>query len=320
LPTAAKKKLKITLDRNSAVPLYRQLADELKYQIATGAIKVGDRLPPIAVAATQWKINLHTVRHAYKQLSEMGIAELTRSRGTIVTSRSHVPVEGSGLEAFLTWVASHGRQEFGLRREDIAELLTATSATSGRKDGHVALSFVECSEAQAGDHAREIAKTFDVEIEGWSLSGKSEPPPGPIVATYFHFNDIRKRWPHRMRDAEFVAIQPSHALRRRLSKALRDCSATRVFLVEREETMARAISGDIAGFLPKVMPQLETKVARSFGQIRLSNQAIYLFSPRGWSQLPEHMQDAPNTVAITYAVPKEEMARLGLLMHWAPRT
>ena len=65
--------MKMTLDPDSAVPLYHQITEALSYRIATGRIPPGQRLPSVREAATAWDVNMHTVRRAYGELSERGL-------------------------------------------------------------------------------------------------------------------------------------------------------------------------------------------------------------------------------------------------------
>ena len=72
------------LEPTSPVPLYHQIAEALRYRIATGALVPGALLPPLREAAAQWGVNLHTVRRAYGELTEQGVTETCHPVGTRV--------------------------------------------------------------------------------------------------------------------------------------------------------------------------------------------------------------------------------------------
>jgi LacI family transcriptional regulator len=74
----------ITIDPHSSIPLSHQLKQQLTWLIASGALKAGDRLPPVRELATRLSVNLHTVRHAYLKLEAEGLVETRRGRGTHV--------------------------------------------------------------------------------------------------------------------------------------------------------------------------------------------------------------------------------------------
>ena len=64
--------MKLRLDRASPVPLYCQLAESLRWQISTGALAPGQRLPALRAAAAELGVNLHTVRAAYERAGAAG--------------------------------------------------------------------------------------------------------------------------------------------------------------------------------------------------------------------------------------------------------
>src|SRR5687767_13474521 len=56
---------RIRLSETSATPVYLQLADQLKYLIATGELVAGSRLPSARHLADNVSINRNTVLNAY---------------------------------------------------------------------------------------------------------------------------------------------------------------------------------------------------------------------------------------------------------------
>src|SRR5512144_2360549 len=78
------RKLTLELDPRSPIPLYHQIAETLRYRIATGTIEAGATLPPLREAARLWKVNLHTVRSAYTALAEAGVVVTRAPVGTVV--------------------------------------------------------------------------------------------------------------------------------------------------------------------------------------------------------------------------------------------
>ena len=57
--------MQFTLNRRSTVPMYRQLAAELREQIVSGAMAEGYRLPPERELASRLEVNRTTVLQAY---------------------------------------------------------------------------------------------------------------------------------------------------------------------------------------------------------------------------------------------------------------
>ncbi len=68
-------------------PVYRQIADSIRAQVATGSLHPGDRLPAIRDLARQLGVNRDTVALAYEQLATSGVVEASVGRGTFIAQR-----------------------------------------------------------------------------------------------------------------------------------------------------------------------------------------------------------------------------------------
>ncbi len=60
------------------MPLATQIARQLMWQVASGRIAADSHLPPIAELAAELQVSVHTVRAAYRQLADDGIASISR--------------------------------------------------------------------------------------------------------------------------------------------------------------------------------------------------------------------------------------------------
>ncbi len=74
----------LRLNSASDVPLYRQLAEELKNRIGSGAVERGGRLPATRELAGQLGLNRTTISAAYALLEEAGLIEGQVGRGSFV--------------------------------------------------------------------------------------------------------------------------------------------------------------------------------------------------------------------------------------------
>src|SRR5689334_2521469 len=77
--------------------LYERIAADILGRVASGALRPGDRLPPIRQAAGEWGVNLNTVAKAYAALAERGILETRAGGGTVVT-RGRPEGQGAGVD------------------------------------------------------------------------------------------------------------------------------------------------------------------------------------------------------------------------------
>lgn len=85
----------INVDVRSHIPMYHQIIDGIKEQIARGNLKPGERLLTVRELATTLSLNHNTVAKAYQELERAHVIELIRGRGTFVSQRSDVPDIGN---------------------------------------------------------------------------------------------------------------------------------------------------------------------------------------------------------------------------------
>lgn len=75
------------IDYDSAVPPYRQLADELESRIRSGELAPGARVPSITTLTQEFGVAKNTARRAIGELAEMGLVEVIQGWGTFVAKR-----------------------------------------------------------------------------------------------------------------------------------------------------------------------------------------------------------------------------------------
>jgi DNA-binding transcriptional regulator YhcF (GntR family) len=76
----------VQLDLDDKVPLYEQVAAELRKAIANGEVGPGERLPPARDLAAVLKVNHNTVLRALRDLRDEGVLEFRRGRGVTVAA------------------------------------------------------------------------------------------------------------------------------------------------------------------------------------------------------------------------------------------
>ena len=69
------------IDFKSGKPVYLQLADQIRYAAAAGALRPGDPLPSIRPLAEELRVNRNTVAKAYTELESQGVIETIPGKG-----------------------------------------------------------------------------------------------------------------------------------------------------------------------------------------------------------------------------------------------
>ena len=78
---------KIEIDKNSAVPLYLQLARQVEQQVEEGILAAGERLLSEVRMAEETGLSVGTVKKAYTWLQDRGVVQKVRGGGAYVQER-----------------------------------------------------------------------------------------------------------------------------------------------------------------------------------------------------------------------------------------
>lgn len=77
--------MNINIDVSNGVPIYRQVANQIRYMVASRQLLPGEELPPIRVMAQQLKVTPNTVVKAYDELESAGVISKRRGAGCFVS-------------------------------------------------------------------------------------------------------------------------------------------------------------------------------------------------------------------------------------------
>ena len=80
--------MQIRIDNASSRPIYHQIIDQIKRDIALGRLKAGEKLPTVRQLAGQLVLNPNTISKAYRQLEQDGIIVTRPGAGAFVAELS----------------------------------------------------------------------------------------------------------------------------------------------------------------------------------------------------------------------------------------
>jgi GntR family transcriptional regulator len=326
----------IRLDPASPVPLYHQLAESLRADIASGTLVPGDILPPLRKAADAWGVNLHTVRHAYRALADAGLVRTSAPRGSVVLRTGLAPVAAPADEDVISRFLREAREHHGLTLHDVRRQLERQARgvdleTRELPDAHPALEphaapsvvyVIECSTSQAIDLAQQVEERWRVTAKPWSLERAGEPPAGgALLATYFHYNDIRARWPRRLGQVQFASIHPDPSLAAQVRAIVPTETRTTVILCEREAEKARNVAADLAAVLPSPTFEIRTLVSNNPTtalHVAGRTQPV-LFAPRVWGALGAAERADSRALEVRYVFDPSELQAVAARLQWTDR-
>lgn len=119
------------------VPIYRQIVDQVRRQVAGGKLRPGDALPSVRALALAHAINPMTVSKAYSQLEAEGLLGRRRGLGMVVADGPSASATRQPLDLLQPVLLAAARQaaELGLSADDALALFarclqTGTLATA----------------------------------------------------------------------------------------------------------------------------------------------------------------------------------------------
>src|SRR5918995_103625 len=157
----------LDVERDSDVPISTQIFWQLAYQIDSGRLLPGSRLPPVRELGAALRVNPNTIRAVYRRLADAGYVTSRHGAGTHVADR---PPERRGAEALAGVVAEMLRRaaHAGFTADEVAAATFAAASERKRPGPLVRVLFAECTSADAGYDAERLVDAFPglIEVEG----------------------------------------------------------------------------------------------------------------------------------------------------------
>ncbi len=118
--------MKISINKESSIPIRDQLIEQLGLQIASGTLVAHEKLPSIRALADRLGVHYSTITAAYNHMADVGLLEVRQGSGVRVASSGRkVEADDSALnleEMFAQFIAS--ASERGYSREQVENCLT----------------------------------------------------------------------------------------------------------------------------------------------------------------------------------------------------
>jgi DNA-binding transcriptional regulator YhcF (GntR family) len=157
----------LDVERDSDVPISTQIFWQLTYQIDSGRLLPGSRLPPVRELGAALRVNPNTIRAVYRRLADSGYVTSRHGAGTHVAER---PPQRRGAEALAGIVAEMLRRaaQAGFTADELAAATFAAATERKRPGPHVRVLYAECTSADAGYDAERLSDEFGgtIEVEG----------------------------------------------------------------------------------------------------------------------------------------------------------
>lgn len=116
--------MNIIINHTLMIPIYEQIADQIKKQIIQGTLDENTVLPSVRVLSKELKVSALTVKKAYDALEQEGFTTTIHGKGTYVLATNTSLLEEEQrkeIEASLEKIIAKGRQ-CGLTNDDLRDI------------------------------------------------------------------------------------------------------------------------------------------------------------------------------------------------------
>lgn len=113
------------IDFHHSKPVYQQLIDQIKFAVASGRLRSGEKLPSIREVAVQARINRNTVAKVYGELEREGVVYSRPGQGSFISDRGSAlsqKAQSNHLQEKLDEVLAQARL-FGFSKFQLRQLI-----------------------------------------------------------------------------------------------------------------------------------------------------------------------------------------------------
>ena len=89
----------VSINPQSPVPVYRQIADYIRRAVAAGVYRPGEAIPSVRALALDLTVNPNTVQRAFEELEREGLVEVRKGLGMFVAKNGLVSAQAQSEQA-----------------------------------------------------------------------------------------------------------------------------------------------------------------------------------------------------------------------------
>lgn len=185
------------VNKNIPIPLFRQLADKIKWSICLGNIADGSRLPPVRQTAKELGLSVDTVRASYKLLETMGLVVTRPNYGTEVIKQSDnddkVNYETTGETELLSLISQYVSK--GYSKDEIQRIFMNTLEKAVDSEQEKLL-FVDCTKEDCKNFSNQLFNYLNIPVDYLLIDQLDFPELfrnnhyKAIITTYFHYSIV----------------------------------------------------------------------------------------------------------------------------------
>ncbi|MCL2498694.1 MAG: GntR family transcriptional regulator [Symbiobacteriaceae bacterium] len=209
----------IILEKKNGIPLYMQLAEQLRSMILSGRLNVREKLATERVLSQVLSISRNTVSLAYQELEVQGLIYSRQGNGTYVADlevRLPRDERRQQLITYITQAIDHAA-EVGYTLEEFTSIVTGHIRERQWLFRNVHVVFIECNREQTEFFAHEIELGSGVTVEPLLLQEfefRQEKAMNAItraelvITTFYHLNEVKAIIQDPSKEILGIALEP----------------------------------------------------------------------------------------------------------------
>ena len=180
------------------IPIYRQLADQVRAAVRQGQLTAGQQLPTVQDVSCDLGISIGTIKRAYDELERLGIVEKVQGRGTFVCYR---PTDsGSRKDQAMAAIDEmlDRLEDMGFSPTEVNIFLDLKLRQRAQEDSRIRIAVVECNTENLTRMADQLRRIARVELYSYLVSTVREYPynlaedTDLIVTTATHADELEQ--------------------------------------------------------------------------------------------------------------------------------
>ncbi len=210
--------IEINLSKDSPVPVYRQIVQQITSLIKQGQLKPGDKLPTERELASRFSIARGTVKKAYELMTKEGLIETTHGRGTFISSRQDIIPAGRKERAIkLIDDLLDELKAMNFSYQEIKTFIDLAIIKREEKLENLNVAVVDCNPESLSIFERQLTFLQHVRVVKFLLDeivADPEPenrlrPFDLILTTNTHYSELMGKVPNLREKLIQVAVSPS---------------------------------------------------------------------------------------------------------------
>lgn len=191
----------IKIDKQSGIPIYLQVKNQIKDLIKSGTLNVGYKMPAERDLSEQLKVSRNTISTAYKELEQDGILKSYQGRGTFIEEDAR-PWQRENIREKIAKFVDLGLEEAlesGINPEEFLEIVTERVEQKKELISKIQAVYVECNIEQSKMFSNQLSQYTYMNVTPLTIGDLKEMKAKTkelieksqvVIATFNHVNEV----------------------------------------------------------------------------------------------------------------------------------